>query len=132
VYLVRRSPTSVRRFRQAERECETVSNFHESTDMLTSNIKTVRNDMKTLIQDAQALFREATESSGGKADELRGKALEMLDAAMEKAQEVQAVALEKGKQTAQSTDEFVHEHPWQAVAVSAGVGLLLGLLIARK
>lgn len=100
--------------------------------MLASNIKTVRNDMKTLVNDAQELFREATAATGEKAEELRNKGLVMLDAAMEKAQEIQAVAMEKGKQAAQTTDEFVHEHPWKAVAISAGIGLVIGMLISRK
>lgn len=100
--------------------------------MLTSNIKTVRNDMKTLLKDAQELFREASEVTGEKAEELRAKGLVLLDTAMEKAQEVQAVALEKGKVAAQSTDEFVHQNPWKAVAISVGVGMLIGMLVARK
>ena len=100
--------------------------------MLTSNIKTVRNDMKTLVQDAQELFREAGMATGEKAEELRAKGMVMLESALEKAHELQAVALEKGKVAAKNTDEFVQQHPWQAVAVSAGVGLLIGMLIARK
>jgi ElaB/YqjD/DUF883 family membrane-anchored ribosome-binding protein len=100
--------------------------------MLTSNIKTVRHDMSTLVQDAQELFREATFATGEKAEELRNKGLVLLDAALERAQELQAVAVEKGKEVAQTTDEFVHENPWKAVAISAGVGLLVGLLISRR
>jgi ElaB/YqjD/DUF883 family membrane-anchored ribosome-binding protein len=100
--------------------------------MLTSNIKTTRNDMRTLVQDAQTLFREATRSTGVKAEELRTRGLELLDAAMEKAQDAQVIALQKSKQAVQTTDRFVHENPWQAVALSAGAGLLVGLLIARK
>lgn len=88
--------------------------------------------MKTLVQDAQELFREASLATGGKAEELRAKGMVLLEAATEKAHEMQAVALEKGKVAAKSTDEFVHQHPWPAVAISAGVGLVVGLLIARK
>lgn len=100
--------------------------------MLKSNIKTVRNDMKTLVKDAQELFREATSATGEKADELRSKGLVLLDTALERAHEMQVVAVEKGKEVAQNTDTYVHENPWKAVAISAGVGLLLGLLISRK
>lgn len=100
--------------------------------MLATNIKTVRNDMKTLVRDAQDLLREASLSSGEKAEELRAKGLALLDTAMEKAQEVQAIAIEKGKAAAQTTDEFVHEHPWKAVGIAAGVGLVIGLLISRR
>ena len=37
-----------------------------------------------------------------------------------------------GKEAAQTTDEFVHEHPWKAVGIAAGVGLIVGLLIGRR
>lgn len=100
--------------------------------MLESNIKTARSDMKTLVRDAQDLFREATSSTGVKAEELREKGLMLLDAAMEKAQEVQAAALETGKEVAQTADEYVHQNPWNAVAISSAVGLLVGMLLARK
>ena len=100
--------------------------------MLKSNIKTTRTDMKTLIEEAQDLFREATQVTGAKADELRSKGLSLLETATQKAHEFQEVALEKGKKAAQATDEFVHEHPWKAVGIAAGIGLVVGVLIARR
>jgi ElaB/YqjD/DUF883 family membrane-anchored ribosome-binding protein len=100
--------------------------------MLNSNIKTVRNDMRTLIKEAQDLFREATQSTGGKADELRAKGLSLLDTAMDRAQEVQSMAVEKSKVAAQSTDEFVQTNPWKAVGIAAGAGLIVGLLLSRR
>ena len=100
--------------------------------MLENNLKTVRTDIKTLIEDAQALFHEAAASTGVKADELRAKGLVLLDNALAKAQGLQAVALEKGKEVADCTDHYVRENPWRAVAISAGIGLLLGLLASRR
>lgn len=100
--------------------------------MQSSSLEAVRNDMKALVKDAQDLFRQAGAATGERADELRSKGLVLLDVAMAKAQEVQSVAIETGKEIAGSADDFVHEKPWQAVAISAGVGLLVGLLIARK
>ncbi|MGI4849577.1 MAG: DUF883 family protein [Janthinobacterium lividum] len=100
--------------------------------MLETNLKTVRTDMKTLIRDAQDLFREATSVTGVKADELRGRGLALLDTAMSKAQDVQAVAMEKGREVADTADQYVKENPWRAVAIASGVGVLVGLLIARK
>jgi ElaB/YqjD/DUF883 family membrane-anchored ribosome-binding protein len=100
--------------------------------MLTNNIKTVRTDMRTLVRDAQELFREASLATGEKAEELRSRGLVLLDAAMEKAQEVQSVAVERSKVAAQSTDEYVRANPWQAMGVAAGAGLLLGMLMSRR
>ncbi len=100
--------------------------------MLESSLKTVRTDMKTLIRDAQELFREATSVTGVKAEELRKQGLNLLDTAVAKAQDVQAAALETGKELASDADDYVRDNPWRAVAISAGVGLLVGLLISRK
>ena len=99
---------------------------------MTSPLKTGRTDMKTLVQDAQDLFREATSATGIKADELRTKGMALLETAVSKAQDVQAAAMETGKELATTADEYVHENPWRAVAVSATVGVLVGLLISRK
>lgn len=100
--------------------------------MLNSNVKTVRNDLKTLVKDAQELFREASQTTGEKAEELRAKGLVLLDAAMERAQEVQSLAMEKGKAAVHGADEFVQENPWKAVAISAGIGILAGMLMSRR
>lgn len=100
--------------------------------MIESNLKTVRTDMKSLIKDAQDLFREATSASGIKAEDLRNKGLNLLDNAMAKAQDMQSAALETGKEIADTADDYVQGNPWRAVAISAGVGLLVGMLIARK
>ena len=100
--------------------------------MLTTNIKTVRNDMNTLVKDAQELFREAGLATGHKADELRAQGLKLLESATEKAHELQAVAVQKGKAAAHTTDEFVHEHPWKSIGIAAGVGLVIGMLISRR
>ena len=100
--------------------------------MLDSNINTVRSDMKSLVRDAQALFSEATAVGGSKAEELRAKGMKMLDSAMDHAHHLQQVTVEKGKQIAHDTDTYVHEHPWRAIGISAAVGVLIGMLIARR
>ncbi|HEX2604244.1 MAG TPA: DUF883 family protein [Oxalicibacterium sp.] len=100
--------------------------------MKATTLKTTRTDIRTLVKDAQELFREATTVTGEKADELRNRGLQLLDSAMGKAQEVQAAALETGKELAAQTDDYVRENPWRAVAISAGVGLVIGMLISRK
>ena len=100
--------------------------------MLESNLKTVRTDMKSLIRDAQELFREATTSTGVKAEELRDKGLGLLDTAMDKVQDMQTAVVETSREVAGTADDYVRENPWRAVAISAGVCLLVGMLIARK
>jgi len=89
-------------------------------------------DFKVVIADAEALLR-ATANQGGEAvTNLRAKAEESLAAAKVKLAEAQDALIEKGKIAAQATDDYVHEKPWHAVGIAAGVGLVVGLLIGRR
>src|SRR4051812_20067921 len=45
--------------------------------------------------------------------------------------EIQSAMMEKGRAAAQSTDQVVHENPWAAVGIAAGLGLIIGLLMPR-
>jgi ElaB/YqjD/DUF883 family membrane-anchored ribosome-binding protein len=89
-------------------------------------------DFKVVIADAEALIK-ATANQGGEAVvNLRAKAEESLAAAKVKLGEAQDALVEKGKIAAQATDDYVHEKPWHAVGIAAGVGLVVGLLIGRR
>jgi ElaB/YqjD/DUF883 family membrane-anchored ribosome-binding protein len=46
--------------------------------------------------------------------------------------DAQAALLARTRAAARTTDEYVHVHPWKAVGVAAGVGLVVGLLIGRR
>lgn len=100
--------------------------------MQESQINTVRNDLKTLVRDAQALFDEATSAGGAKADQLRTEGMQLLDHALERAHELQEAAIAKGRKIAHDTDAYVHEHPWRAIGLAGAVGVLVGMLIARR
>jgi ElaB/YqjD/DUF883 family membrane-anchored ribosome-binding protein len=63
---------------------------------------------------------------------MREKVTEHLKRAKFRLQEEQEKMLTRTKEVAGATDDYVHEHPWEAVGVAAGVGILLGLLISRR
>ena len=65
-------------------------------------------------------------------EELRGKGVALLDTALAKAQDAQSSTVEAGRKMAASVGGYVRENPWGAVAVLAGVGLLLGAFIGRR
>ena len=100
--------------------------------MLENNISTVNHDVNSLVKDAQALFSAAAALTGEKADELRTRGMRMLDSALVKGKEVQASAIVTGKEMAATADGYVKENPWRAIAVAAGVGLLVGVILGRK
>jgi len=90
------------------------------------------NDMKALVRDAQSLLSAAAALTGNKADELRERGMELLDQALGKAGKYQDQAMVRGKELARTADVYVKDNPWRTVAVAAGVGLLLGVILGRK
>jgi ElaB/YqjD/DUF883 family membrane-anchored ribosome-binding protein len=46
--------------------------------------------------------------------------------------EERAALLGRTKDAARATDAYIHENPWQAIGVAAGVGLVVGLLTGRR
>jgi len=40
--------------------------------------------------------------------------------------------VERTRAAAQATDDYVHDNPWQAVSIGAGVGFLVGFILGRR
>ena len=100
--------------------------------MAESKTITADNELKALVRDAQALFDEATTAGGAKAEELHAQGIKMLDHAISVAHDLQETAIRKGRKIVHDTDEYVHENPWRAIGIGGAVGLLIGMLIARR
>jgi ElaB/YqjD/DUF883 family membrane-anchored ribosome-binding protein len=89
-------------------------------------------DFKVVLADAEELLKATAAQTGDKAAEMREKVTEHLKRAKFRLQEEQEKVVTRTKEVANATDDYVHENPWQAVGVAAGVGFLLGLVIGRS
>jgi ElaB/YqjD/DUF883 family membrane-anchored ribosome-binding protein len=89
-------------------------------------------DLKTVIQDAEAWLRHSGTLTGEEFKAAKAKVERTLVKAKEDIIRSQEAVVEKTKVAAKATDEFVTENPWKAVGIGAAIGLVLGLLIARK
>ncbi len=88
-------------------------------------------DLRTVVSDTEELLRATADQAGEKAASLRERAQANLTVAKARLHETERAMIERTRVAAQATDEYVHENPWYAVGVAAGVGLLLGMLIGR-
>ncbi len=111
---------------------DTISRANGSASSVNGAAKDTSGDMKALVRDAQSLLSAAASLTGNKADELRERGMELLDQALGRAGKYQDQAMVKGKELAHSADVYVKDNPWRTVAMAAGVGLLLGVILGRK
>lgn len=89
-------------------------------------------DAKVVLDDVESLLKQAAAATGQQAHELRERAGHALQRARGKLHEAQVVVGANAKAAARATDHWVHEHPWGAIGVGAGIGFLIGLLVSRR
>jgi len=88
-------------------------------------------DLRVVVADAEELLRATAGQAGEKVSVARERIQENLAAAKQRLAVAQDAVVAKTKEAAKMTDEYVHENPWKAVGIGAGVGLIIGMLIAR-
>jgi ElaB/YqjD/DUF883 family membrane-anchored ribosome-binding protein len=89
-------------------------------------------DFNVVVADAEALLKATANQGGEKLAEVRARTEESLRAVKTRLAEAQDALLAKTKEAARVTDVYVHEKPWNAIGVAAGLGLLIGFLMGRR
>ncbi len=85
-------------------------------------------DLKALLHEAEQALSNTADSAGEKFDELRSRLREALDSGKFSLDRIRAEAIRRGKQA----DQLVRDNPYYAVGIAAGVGALIGILVARS
>jgi len=88
-------------------------------------------DLKVVVADAEELLRATASQAGEKVSAARERIQASLATAKVKLTDAERVLVDKTKDAAKATDEYVRENPWQAVGIAAAAGLVLGVLISR-
>ncbi|ADL56216.1 DUF883 family protein [Gallionella capsiferriformans] len=88
-------------------------------------------DLQLVVSDAEELLRATAGQAGEKVSAARERIQDSLSAAKGRLADAEEAMLEKTREAARATDEYVHENPWRAVGIAAGVGLVVGMLISR-
>lgn len=86
------------------------------------------NDLGQLAEDAGNLMDATADVAGEKVSDARRR----LAAALERAREVGSLVRDKAVAGAKATGIAVREHPYQAVGVGVGLGILIGYVLSRR
>ena len=88
--------------------------------------------LKGVMGEAEQVLKRAGQTSAHEYDSALKRAAEKLRQAKEDFIRLEEDAMLHAKHAARVTDRAVHEHPYAAMGVAAGVGFLLGMLISRR
>ena len=89
-------------------------------------------DIKSVISDAEDMLGATADQTGEKIASLRARIEVRLRDARLRLTEAEDLLVTKTKAAARATDDYVHESPWAAVGIAAGVGVLIGLIISHR
>jgi ElaB/YqjD/DUF883 family membrane-anchored ribosome-binding protein len=103
---------------------------------MKNNNETTAQTPKELLNDLHTLVNEAEKMVGESISEHTADAVSALrtrfDAAHERLGEFYTDARKKVVAGAKCTDEAIRANPYQSLAIAAGAGLLLGILLGRR
>jgi ElaB/YqjD/DUF883 family membrane-anchored ribosome-binding protein len=85
-------------------------------------------ELQSLIEESEKLLKSSASLVGEEAETLRGQIALKLQQARDSVTSVR----DRTKPAVEATETFIGGHPWQTVAVSAGFGLVVGLLLSRR
>jgi ElaB/YqjD/DUF883 family membrane-anchored ribosome-binding protein len=89
-------------------------------------------DLKSVIQDAEVWLRHGGQLTGEELKAAKAKFERTLVNAKDDLIRLEEAAVEKAKVAVKATDEYVKENPWKAVGLGTAIGVVIGMLIARK
>jgi ElaB/YqjD/DUF883 family membrane-anchored ribosome-binding protein len=85
-------------------------------------------ELQSLIEESEKLLKSSASLVGEEAETLRGQIALKLQQARDSVTNVRQRAIP----AVDATENYIGGHPWQTVAVSAGFGLVVGMLLARR
>lgn len=89
-------------------------------------------DFKAVVNDAEELLRHAAHDAGQGYHDARERLEQSLRTARRELDSMEQALLEGARHAGRATDDYVHGHPWESIGIGTGVGLLVGMLIARR
>jgi ElaB/YqjD/DUF883 family membrane-anchored ribosome-binding protein len=89
-------------------------------------------DFSAVLDEAEDLLQKSSKESGERARDLRDQVQAKLLSAKVRLQEIQDDAVDRARDAARATDDYVHDNPWQAVGVAAAIGFIAGMALSRR
>ena len=89
-------------------------------------------DAKAVSNNVKSMIDAGTAPLADKAKELHDKGFAAMDKVAAKIDDAQDSAVKVKTQVIASTDAYVQENPWRATLIAGVVGVLAGVIIARK
>ncbi|MEW6343592.1 MAG: DUF883 family protein [Paraburkholderia sp.] len=89
----------------------------------------IATELRSLMSELEDTLADGTQAD---AVALRAQLKKRLEVARERLNETRDAVRQRAEVALEGADDFVHENPWQTLAIVGGVALIAGALLARS
>ena len=100
--------------------------------MTDNTSSTLLDESQDILHKTEKLIADAAAATGKEAEALQARVIAGLREAKQRLTAAEEIAVDKAKAAAKVTDQYVHDNPWKAIGIGAAVGVVVGMLIARR
>ena len=98
---------------------------HQTNEELRAELKSLADTLESVLNTAESKSKEEVDS-------LKKKAQAALENSRTRLAEGKEQVVQQTKEIAGKADNYVRENPWTGVGIGAAVGVVLGVLLARR
>lgn len=88
----------------------------------------IASELRSLMSELEDTLSDGTQAD---AAALRTELRKRLDVARERLNDTRAAVRQRAEVALSGADDYVHENPWQTIAIVGGIALIAGALFAR-
>ena len=88
----------------------------------------IATELRSLMSELEDTLADGTQAD---AVALRAQLRKRLDVARERLNETRDAVRQRAETAISDADDYVHENPWQTIAIVGGIALIAGALVAR-
>jgi len=103
-----------------------------ASELTQASAEQLMDDLQTVLEDAEALLSATAGQAGERVQQVRARAEETVRAVRDRLAAAQDELTRRAREALGDADDYVHENPWQALGIAAGVAFLIGLLAGRR
>jgi ElaB/YqjD/DUF883 family membrane-anchored ribosome-binding protein len=102
------------------------------TSSITETDRTRHGELHNLLSDIEDLIKNQTSWTEEDLSHAKVALGERIDSAKKSMDEMGKEITERTRYAVKTTDNYVHENPWQAIGIGAALGILVGVVVSRR
>ena len=100
--------------------------------MSHASTRQLMDDLRTVVADAEALLSATAHDASEKARDARERASGSVEQARKRLEELEEELKARARAAADDAGRYVKDNPWQSIGIAAAVGVVIGLILARR